>query len=81
MMVRHYWLVDFDTCLTDLTFNQGHRPDGQGKTSVQTILQSFQLISMKFGVVLRLVGLMNCTFLFKGENPTYTIQSVCPPKK
>ena len=61
---RDYWILHFDSSLSG--FDLLSRPQGCYKVQiyVPVISESFQLILVEFGVLLRLTGLTNVKFIF-----------------
>ena len=61
---RYYWILHFDTSLTDLDLDWRAQECKEAKTSAAIISQSFLLIMLEFGILLRLVGVMNLIYHF-----------------
>ena len=76
---RYYCTPHFDTSLIDLDPDSRSQECEKPLTSAPIILQGFQLIWIRFGVQLRLDGLMNLILIlfrysvFKGDVPAYMI--------
>ena len=72
---KYYWTLHFDTSVIDLNLDSRSQECKKTRTHAPIITQSFQLIWMEFGVLLRSVSMMNSLIhsVFKGENPTYMI--------
>ena len=59
----YYCTLHFDTSLLDLDFDSRSQEWEKAKTSVQITSQSFQLIGMECGTLLKLVDVMNLIFI------------------
>ena len=80
---RYCCTLHFNASLMDLDIDSRSQECKTEKTCVVIILQSFQSVWIKFGALLRFVGVVNLILLFfffclaflvfKGENPTYVI--------
>ena len=72
---RYYCTVQFDTSLFDLDFDSRSQENEKAKTSAPVISQSFQSVWMEFGLLLRLVRVMNlillllCSCNIQGREP------------
>ena len=60
----YYWTLHFDTSLTDIDLDSVSQECKKAKHSVPIISHSFQLILMEFGVLLRVVDVMNLILIF-----------------
>ena len=73
---RYYWSLHSDTSLTDL--DSRSQECEKAKTSAPIISQSFQIIWMKFGLLLRFVHLMNFMLtLFWPFSIQWRVPSLC----
>ena len=75
--------VIIDTSQTDLDLDSRSQECKQTNTSASIISQNFVSIWMEFGILLRLVSVMNFRLLYlthlvlKGENPTFVRLFFC----
>ena len=74
---RYYCALYFDTRLIDLDLDSMSQECEKAKTSAPIILQSFQLIWMEIGTLLRIVGMMNLIIILfhplsnQGREPNF----------